>query len=145
MAELCPRFEAVLQHLCSGGGGWCQHRRQQHKATHLVVEFQRRLEGDRSAHRGASEEERQLRVCLPRRLHEDEGVALKLLGAVDEAALAAAQAVSRKVGCAHDEPAAGQGLRCYTHTGEPCMCTEPMEEEDQALDRAATTLRQPGP
>ena len=104
------------QHLRSGGGGWREHRRQQHEAPHLATEGQRCLERDRPAHRGSGEEERQLRVRLLRGLDEEERVGLQLLGAVDEAALAAAQAVSGKVGRAHGESATGECLRGHAHT-----------------------------
>ena len=80
----------------------------------------------------------------PRGLDEEERVGLELLGAVDEAALAAAQAVPGKVGRAHGEPVSGECLGGDTHTGESCVRTKPVEEEDKALARAAT-CRRPGP
>ena len=95
------------QHLRPGGDGWREHRRQQHETPHLVAERQRCLEGNRPAHRGSGEEERQMRVRPLRGPDEEERVGLELFGAVDEAALAGAKAVPGKVWRAHGEPAAG--------------------------------------
>ena len=61
-------------------------------------------------------------------LDEEERVGLEPLGAVDEAALAAADPVPGKVGRAHGEAAAGECLGSDTHTWESRVRAESVEE-----------------
>jgi len=63
-----------------------------------------------------------------RGLDEEERVGLEPLGAVDEAALAAADPVPGKVGRAHGEAAARECLGGDTHTWESRVRAESVEE-----------------
>ena len=74
-------------------------------------------------------------------LNKSQRVALELVGAMYEAALPTAQAVTSEVGRADCEATASQRLRGHTHAREASVSAQSVEEQDETLVNPALSLR----